>query len=216
MGKGLPKDEQAERWCGLRGKNATKRWCHLNLSFFLFEMKTEPFSPVTWLCWLFRILLEHAWLLGTTEGSHPFLCHSRKPKRCHWGFLEASFAQLNQGWTWWRRSKGLTKRSWILAAMFHGTMNMRSPLTYSLVTLILGWQKETFAQFLNSMTLYSFLLRNILTLFLHILYRYGRVVDLNRIYDKKTGEPRGFAFIAYEDQRSTTLAVDNLNGATVS
>lgn len=45
--------------------------------------------------------------------------------------------------------------------------------------------------------------------------RYGRVVDLNRIYDKKTGEAKGFAFIAYEDQRSTILAVDNLNGATV-
>lgn len=40
-------------------------------------------------------------------------------------------------------------------------------------------------------------------------------MDLNRIYDKKTGEPKGFAFIAYEDQRSTILAVDNLTGAEV-
>eukprot|EP00965_Chrysotila_dentata_P030770 1024956-Pleurochrysis_carterae.AAC.1 len=31
--------------------------------------------------------------------------------------------------------------------------------------------------------------------------------------DKATGKQRGFAFIAYEDQRSTVLAVDNFNGA---
>ncbi len=31
-----------------------------------------------------------------------------------------------------------------------------------------------------------------------------------------TGKPRGFAFLAYEDQRSTVLAVDNLNGCTVA
>ena len=30
------------------------------------------------------------------------------------------------------------------------------------------------------------------------------------------GTPRGFAFVAYEDQRSTTLAVDNLSGARVT
>jgi RNA-binding motif X-linked protein 2 len=33
--------------------------------------------------------------------------------------------------------------------------------------------------------------------------------------DKKTGKSRGFAFVAYEDQRSTVLAVDNFNGAEV-
>lgn len=33
--------------------------------------------------------------------------------------------------------------------------------------------------------------------------------------DKETGKPKGFAFLMYEDQRSTVLAVDNLNGATV-
>lgn len=32
---------------------------------------------------------------------------------------------------------------------------------------------------------------------------------------KETGKPRGFAFLAYEDQRSTNLAVDNLNGMKV-
>ena len=33
--------------------------------------------------------------------------------------------------------------------------------------------------------------------------------------DKETGKSRGFAFMMYEDQRSTVLAVDNLNGAKV-
>ena len=32
---------------------------------------------------------------------------------------------------------------------------------------------------------------------------------------KETGKSRGFAFLAYEDQRSTNLAVDNLNGARI-
>ncbi len=39
--------------------------------------------------------------------------------------------------------------------------------------------------------------------------------DINYIRDKKTGKPKGFAFIGYEDQRSTILAVDNFNGAQV-
>jgi RNA recognition motif-containing protein len=33
--------------------------------------------------------------------------------------------------------------------------------------------------------------------------------------DKTTGKSKGFAFLMYEDQRSTILAVDNLNGAKV-
>lgn len=33
--------------------------------------------------------------------------------------------------------------------------------------------------------------------------------------DKETGKSRGFAFLKYEDQRSTDLAVDNLSGASV-
>ena len=35
------------------------------------------------------------------------------------------------------------------------------------------------------------------------------------IRDKKTGKSKGFAFVCYEDQRSTVLAVDNLNGSKV-
>ena len=33
--------------------------------------------------------------------------------------------------------------------------------------------------------------------------------------DKQTGKSRGFAFLAYADQRSTDLAVDNLNGYSI-
>merc|ERR1712087_294568 len=41
---------------------------------------------------------------------------------------------------------------------------------------------------------------------------FGEVVDVNLIRDKATGKSKGFGFICYEDQRSTVLAVDNLNG----
>lgn len=37
--------------------------------------------------------------------------------------------------------------------------------------------------------------------------RYGEVVDVNLVRDKGTGKSKGFAFLAYEDQRSTNLAV---------
>ncbi|KAG9018828.1 hypothetical protein FRB90_009115 [Tulasnella sp. 427] len=48
-----------------------------------------------------------------------------------------------------------------------------------------------------------------------IFSQYGEVVDINMPRDKETGKTRGFAFLMYEDQRSTILAVDNLNGAKV-
>ncbi|PYH48974.1 uncharacterized protein BP01DRAFT_288152 [Aspergillus saccharolyticus JOP 1030-1] len=50
---------------------------------------------------------------------------------------------------------------------------------------------------------------------LTIFSQYGEPVHLNLIRDKETGKSRGFAFLKYEDQRSTDLAVDNLGGATV-
>lgn len=46
-------------------------------------------------------------------------------------------------------------------------------------------------------------------------YRYGEILDVNLPRDKDTGKQRGFGFLMYEDQRSTVLAVDNLNGAKV-
>ena len=40
-------------------------------------------------------------------------------------------------------------------------------------------------------------------------------MDVNLPRNKETGKIRGFSFLMYEDQRSTILAVDNLNGAKV-
>ena len=51
---------------------------------------------------------------------------------------------------------------------------------------------------------------------LAVFAQYGEVVDLNLCRDKETGKQKGFAFLAYEDQRSTNLAVDNLSGAKVA
>ncbi|KKK23454.1 hypothetical protein ARAM_004914 [Aspergillus rambellii] len=48
-----------------------------------------------------------------------------------------------------------------------------------------------------------------------IFSQYGEPVYVNLVRDKETGKSRGFAFLKYEDQRSTDLAVDNLGGATV-
>src|ERR1700753_3136208 len=48
-----------------------------------------------------------------------------------------------------------------------------------------------------------------------IFSQYGEVVDVNLPRDKATGKTKGFGFLMYEDQRSTILAVDNLNGAKV-
>ncbi|KAK7073498.1 RNA-binding motif protein, X-linked 2, partial [Halocaridina rubra] len=45
-----------------------------------------------------------------------------------------------------------------------------------------------------------------------VFSQYGEIVNINLIKDKKTGKSKGFAFLCYEDQRSTILAVDNLNG----
>ena len=48
-----------------------------------------------------------------------------------------------------------------------------------------------------------------------IFSQYGEPVHVHLIRDKDTGKSKGFAFLKYEDQRSTDLAVDNLGGATV-
>ena len=48
-----------------------------------------------------------------------------------------------------------------------------------------------------------------------VFSQYGEIVDVNLVRHEDTGKSKGFAFICYEDQRSTVLAVDNLNGARV-
>ncbi|MEQ2176577.1 hypothetical protein GOODEAATRI_029362, partial [Goodea atripinnis] len=45
--------------------------------------------------------------------------------------------------------------------------------------------------------------------------RYGEIVNINLVRDKKTGKSKGFCFVCYEDQRSTILAVDNFNGIKI-
>ena len=41
-------------------------------------------------------------------------------------------------------------------------------------------------------------------------------MDVNLPRDKESGKTRGFGFLMYEDQQSTILTVDNLNGAKVA
>lgn len=48
-----------------------------------------------------------------------------------------------------------------------------------------------------------------------VFSQYGEIVDVHLIRDKSTGKSKGFAFLAYEDQRSTALAVDNFNNSEV-
>jgi RNA recognition motif-containing protein len=50
---------------------------------------------------------------------------------------------------------------------------------------------------------------------LHFFFRYGEVANINLVRDKVTGKSKGFCFLCYEDQRSTILAVDNLNSIKV-
>lgn len=57
---------------------------------------------------------------------------------------------------------------------------------------------------------------NKVTIVVLLCGRYGELVNINMVRDKATGKTRGFAFLCYEDQRSTVLAVDNFNGMKVT
>ena len=48
---------------------------------------------------------------------------------------------------------------------------------------------------------------------LAVFSQYGEIEDLHLVRDSETGKSKGFAFLKYEDERSTILSVDNLNGA---
>jgi RNA-binding motif X-linked protein 2 len=48
-----------------------------------------------------------------------------------------------------------------------------------------------------------------------VFSQFGEIVDCRLLRDKNDGKSKGICFLAYEDQRSTILAVDNLNGSTV-
>jgi RNA-binding motif protein, X-linked 2 len=45
-----------------------------------------------------------------------------------------------------------------------------------------------------------------------VMSQWGEVEDINLVRDKATNKSLGYAFVKYEDQRSTILAVDNFNG----
>jgi RNA-binding motif X-linked protein 2 len=46
-----------------------------------------------------------------------------------------------------------------------------------------------------------------------VLSQFGEVEDFHLVRDAVSGESKGFAYLKYEDWRSTVLAVDNFNGA---
>lgn len=50
---------------------------------------------------------------------------------------------------------------------------------------------------------------------IQVFSQMGEIVDCNLLRDGKTGKSKGSCFIAYEDQRSTVLAVDNFNGSKI-
>ncbi|KAF4695087.1 hypothetical protein FOZ60_005825 [Perkinsus olseni] len=45
-----------------------------------------------------------------------------------------------------------------------------------------------------------------------VFSQFGEIVDINLVRDKETGKSKGFGFLAYEDQRSTRYAIDNMIG----
>ena len=48
-----------------------------------------------------------------------------------------------------------------------------------------------------------------------VFSQYGEIVDCRIVRDKKTGKSKGYGYICYENQKSTVLAVDNLNGIKI-
>ncbi|CCF73294.1 RNA-binding motif protein, X-linked 2 [Babesia microti strain RI] len=45
-----------------------------------------------------------------------------------------------------------------------------------------------------------------------VFSQFGEPIDINLVRDSKTGESKGFCFLGYRNQKSTILAVDNMNG----
>jgi RNA-binding motif X-linked protein 2 len=45
-----------------------------------------------------------------------------------------------------------------------------------------------------------------------VFSQFGDIVDINLARDKETGKSMGFCFLAYENQKSTVLAIDNMIG----
>ena len=51
---------------------------------------------------------------------------------------------------------------------------------------------------------------------LTVFAQYGRIKKINLMRDKETQKSKGFAFISYENPKSSVLAVDNFDGIEVS
>lgn len=45
-----------------------------------------------------------------------------------------------------------------------------------------------------------------------VFSQFGEIVDCHLVRDQTTGKSKGFCFMCFDDQRSTNLAVDNMNG----
>lgn len=50
---------------------------------------------------------------------------------------------------------------------------------------------------------------------LAVFSQYGEIEDVHLIRDDESGKSKGFAFMKYEDWKSTVLAVDNFNGTVL-
>ena len=48
-----------------------------------------------------------------------------------------------------------------------------------------------------------------------VFSQFGEITDISLSRDPATGKPMGFAFLAYENQKSTILAIDNMNGTVL-
>ena len=89
---------------------------------------------------------------------------------------------------------------------------------YSSITLKSKTQKKTWHEdYRNSSYIiiqrlpYSLKEKDIIKIF----SQYGEIIDINLKRDKKTGESLGYAFLCYEDQRSTDMSIDNFNGICI-
>ena len=50
---------------------------------------------------------------------------------------------------------------------------------------------------------------------LTVFSQFGEIVDVNLIRDKDTNRKKGFGYVGYMDNRSTDIAVDNMNGSVL-
>lgn len=48
-----------------------------------------------------------------------------------------------------------------------------------------------------------------------VFSQWGEVMNINLVRDRKTGKSKGFCFLCYQDQKSTILATDNMNGISL-